>query len=439
MESTGKQLTAKQMKSKFYAIAIPVVVLCFVSQYIYPALPTDQLNFLFPYLAETFGWDPTVLATPLTIGRLLCIPFTFIFGTIIAKKGYKWLFSICIVLLGICEMMLAFVKSFALYCVPAALIPILSAALLMGAFACINSWFDRWRGRVLGIITLSSPLSALITFNILNNGQKAIGFPKTVIFYSLAIIAVGILTIFVIKETPEEVGCYPDGADVPARVMAREDATLVNDIKVIHIAKHYQIWLHAFAFGAMIFAIGCCCSFFNPVFQVQGYTDAQINGLLIGYSVLGMALSALSGVIDDKFGTRTSAIVFASLFVLGMIGFRFGNAETPWLTWVGMIALGGLVGAIPNLNPSMIAYIYGRDAFNSVNRFSNAITYILPSFSVIYMTTFTAIGGQGLNYKLAYNGLIIIAILVLIAILLINKKIDLTADVVKSQEKKAAK
>lgn len=419
------------LRSKFFALAIPIVVICFISQYIYPALPTDQLNFVFPYFAVNYGWDPNAMATPLTIGRIFCIPFTFICGTIIARKGHRWIFSICIILLGICEMILGNATNFTVFCIAMFIIPILSAALLMGAFAVINAWFSKWRGRVLGIITLSSPLSSLITFNILSGGEKSIGFKSTVIVFSICIIVVGILAMLLIREKPEDIGCYPDGALVPAEVIEREDANLVSEIKIKHIIRHKEIWLHAFAFGAMIFVIGACCSFFNQTFTTQGYTEGQINGLLIGFSILGMALSAFSGLIDDKFGTWKSSMMICIIFLIGMFGFRFGSADRVWLTWIGMVALGGLVGATPNLNPSMIAYVYGRDAFNDVNRVSNAITYILPSFSVIYMTAMTSIGG----INLAYNGLIIVAALVLIAMIFLRKKIDLTVDVARDKAK----
>lgn len=414
----------KSSRGKFLAYAIPIVVLLFISQFIYPAIPTDQLNFIFPYLAGTFGWDPVAMSVPMTIGRICNIPFFFLCGTILLKKGPRWFFPICIIVCGLCESILAFVNNFALYCVAAFLLPIVCSGLLIGAFAVVNNWFSKWRGRILGIITLSSPLSSLVTYNVLNKGEQAMGFKTTVLLFSGFIVLIGILSMIIIKERPEAIGCYPDGADEPPALPERADIGLIKDIKLKHLLKHPEIWLHSAAFGLLIFIMGCCCAFFVPTFQAQGYSEGYINILLAGYALLGMGLSFLSGVLDDRFGTHKASLIMGIIFVLGMLGFRLGSVDRPWLTWIGMVALGGMVGSVPNLNPSLIVYTYGRDAYDYVNRVSNALVYVFPCFSVMYFTAASKI-----SYNFAYTGLIIVAVIAFLCLLFIRKKIDLTQDV----------
>jgi L-cystine uptake protein TcyP (sodium:dicarboxylate symporter family) len=103
------------------------------------------------------------------------------------------------------------------------------------------------------------------------------------------------------------------------------------------------------------------------------------------------------------------------------------------MIWIGIVSLGGIVGAYPNLNPSMVAYIYGRKSFDRAFMYINTGVYVLPAVGMSFVTRLYSVNG---NYDLPYLWMIPIALIGLILVIFTRNSIDLTADVEKDMKRK---
>ncbi|MDR2487145.1 MAG: MFS transporter [Clostridiales Family XIII bacterium] len=422
---------------RFFAFMIPAFFLWLIGQYTFPLFPTDQLNVIIPYFAQNHGWTPTDVTDPASIGRFVLIPLTIVLGNIIIKMGAKRAFCIFIFLFGASEILIALDGSLSMVSIAMFLFPILGVGMTMATFSLIRNWFRDWRGTALGIVTLVSPLSNATSIAYLTAGTSpgGIGFTPTFLILALIVCAAGVVGMAIIRETPESVGCFPDGARTAPPPEELADASLVGRIKMQHVFRHKESWFHLVVFGILLSSLTVYPAFFVTRFEQLGFTTAQMTAFTFGFSILGGILSLISGIIDDRLGTKNASILLCSLFFLGTIGLRFGAPDRAWMIWIGIVALGGVIGAAPNLNPSMLLHTFGRKSFDHAFKWTYTVLNIFPAAG-LYVTSFVLTKTGSLNPM--YTAMIPVGALALILLILIRNKVDLTADVLADQAGKEA-
>ena len=238
---------AKKVNSKFFLFMIPMFILMLIGEYAYPCLSTDQFNCLMPYYMENFGWTAVALSNPVTMGRILGIPLTFLCGIAINKFGAKKIFTFSLLMYGVAEFMITFAKTYWVYYVSFCILGIIGTWILMSTFSLCNNWFRKWRGTALGLVTAISPISSVTIIAYMTNGLKTMGFQWTYGIMAGVMVVAAILSVFLVKATPEEVGCFPDGAfqAPPVEVLADEKA--VKKIGLKQIFRHKEGWLQTAA------------------------------------------------------------------------------------------------------------------------------------------------------------------------------------------------
>jgi sugar phosphate permease len=314
------------------------------------------------------------------------------------------------------------------------MIPGLGLGVLMSTFSLIKNWFVDWRGTALGIVTFVSPIGNATSTQYMTAGWHSIGFETTMTIIACIVIATGLLGAVIIRNTPKSIGCFPDGGTLPP-----PDDNLLNEehvvkINPLHILKHKEAWYHIIMFGVCGKALVVYPGFFIPRFTELGFSPGEATAFTYGFSLCGGFLSLISGIIDVKLGTRKATICMFSLFLLGTITLRFGGVGNEWMIWIGMVALGGIVGAYPNLNPSLVAHIYGRKSFDRTFMWINTGVYILPGLGLGFTTRLA--GMDGGSFNLPYTVMIPIAVVALLCAIFTKKKVDLTADIEEALRKK---
>jgi MFS family permease len=80
-------------------------------------------------------------------------------------------------------------------------------------------------------------------------------------------------------------------------------------------------------------------------------------------SILGIFLSYGWGWIDDKFGAPKAAIGLGCGYLLMSLAMWFASSGNQVLILLAVVGVACATGGLPNLNPSSIAYVYGRKDF----------------------------------------------------------------------------
>ena len=412
---------------KFARYAIAFCILGVVWMFFYSGLQNDQINIIQGFSA----WSNSATLAPMTVGNLVCIALTMVYGTCFIKFGVRKTLIPCIALsaLGCAGIAAANglscnggVGNYALYAVSLFVVRCTCMCFQMSGFQLAASWFIRYRGRVLGIITLGSPLFSVIGTSVMTKFiTENLGGDYRPFYYGLCIILViiAVLTGALLRDYPEDVGLYPDGSDTAPKSEANDEVKL----SVGQVLSMKKSWIMIINFGVFQFIINACMAsmvaWFTHLVVVNadavaagavGAQFAAMGGLegggamalFVGQAtkwlsvgaILGIPMSFIFGVIDDKLGTPVASLVLGITEFLPVIGLMAqksavastGSCNVPMLILWGF-GVACMTGGVPTMHPASISFAFGRREYQAANRVIMAIQLIPCAFAAQIMAS----------------------------------------------------
>ncbi len=429
----------KNKKFAFYAIAFNILGIIFM--FMYSGLQNDHYNIITTYSA----WSASQIQIARTVAEFACIALTFVYGTLFMKFGVRKTLIPCIMLCALACVGITAANGqlisggegiFWLFNISSFVMRCCCMCFQMAGFQLAASWFIKYRGRVLGIITLGSPLFSVVGVGGMTNLIASAWNGDYRFFYigvSVVLVAMAICTRFFLKDTPEEVGLYPDGADTAPLSEAGEEEEVHLTVKQVLSEK--RAWLLIISFGAFQFIINCCMSSMaarymslDPAF-LSGASPAPTvwlaatKWLSVG-AILGIFMSYVFGWIDDKFGTVKASLLLGitELIPVLMLMLMPEGGNVPMeIAWGFGVAC--MTGGVPTMHPCSVSYAYGRKEYQSANRIIMAIQ-LIPSAFAAYMMAAMIEKGNGV---LAYGICLVVIVIGLIATWMMRKIPDAMA------------
>ncbi len=426
---------------KFGAYAIAFNILGIVFMFMYSGLQNDQINIIQTYS----GWSANATQLPITVGNIVCILLTFVYGTWFMKYGVRKVLIPCIMACALGCVGIAAANGLTinggvgvywLYFISLFIIRCGCMCFQMGGFMLAANWFIKYRGRVMGIITLGSPLFSVVGTSVMTNFITSHWNGDYRFFYigiAALLVVISICTRFFLKDTPEEAGLYPDGEDHPPVSEAGESDEIHLTLKQVLSQK--KAWLLIVSYGAFQFIINCCMSSMairfmslDPAFQ-SGASPAPFvwlaatKWLAVG-AIAGIAMSYVFGWIDDKFGTIKASYILGltELIPVLMLMLMPEGGNVPMeIAWGFGVAC--MTGGVPTMHPCSITYAYGRREYQSANRIIMAIQLVPSAVAASMMAALITAG----KATLAYGICIAVVVIGLIAVFMMRNIEDANA------------
>jgi MFS family permease len=424
---------------KFGAYTIAFCILGIVYMFMYSGLQNDQINIIQGFVtSDGGGWSSTMTQLPMTVGNVVCILLTFVYGTFFIKYGVRKTLIPCIILSAIGCVGIAAANGLDVYGGASAgiywlffislfVVRCTCMCLQMAGFQLAASWFIRYRGRVLGIITLGSPLFSVVGTSVMTNlianhmGNDYRGF-----YIGIAVVLglIALLTRCLLKDTPEEAGLYPDGADHAP--ISEQDADDEIHLTVGQVLSEKRAWLLIISYGAFQFIINACMGSMAVRYITLGGLDVWIAAtkwLAVG-AIVGIPMSYVFGWLDDKLGTVVASIILGLTELIPVIALWSmpvgGNVALEVIWGFGVACM---TGGVPTMHPCSVTYGYGRREYQSANRVIMAIQLIPSAVAALMMTTLIEAG----KASIAYIILLAIIIIGLIATIMMRSIPDANA------------
>lgn len=419
----------KNASSEFRRHAIGIVIIGCLAMYFSCCLATDAFNVLQPVFTE-LGWSYSQLSMPLTIGGYILVALSFVFSTIIIKNGTR-IFGPCAfgaMAVGTLCIAFAYVSdNYPLYFVGGLLSKFGTAATQMFVFQLCAEWFDKTRGRILGIVTMAAPLNSATSTTLLTLAKESFGFTATYIIMAAVLGASTVLAFLFSQTRPSELGMMPDG--IKATIGEEKKETVQEAVLTMkEILATASTWKITVAFGIFNGTIGAIMAFF-----ITRMTEVSIDmgialAVLSAASLLGIPISYLYGWIDDKFGTIKACTVLGAMYVVMCICLYFAGAGNMILLVLAAVGMASMTGGCPNLHPSSIMCVFGTAEYQNANRYIGIGINLISAFGVQLMSTCMDKTGS-LN-----TGYVVFGVLSFIATVLIatTKKVDMEKGYVKN-------
>src|SRR5262249_28474194 len=231
------------------------------------------------------------------------------------------------------------------------------------ASGVVARWFSKRRGTALSMLgsasmTGMSLLVPIVTWLILSHGWRV----AYVAIAGLVLVAILPVALWVIRESPEQMGLTPDGAPVDAKTAgaaSRERVTATTAMQTL------AFWQLAGSFFTCGFSMSLLSAHGIPMLTDHGYTPMFPSWAfgVLGGSAIGCTV--LLGTLSDGFGRRpVLAAIYAGrvLIFSGFFLIRDNPAAIIMVAVLGGITMAGT----GSMTSALTADIWGRFSVSPV-------------------------------------------------------------------------
>ncbi|MCI8992021.1 MAG: MFS transporter [Eubacterium sp.] len=419
----NKKLSQSLTDSRFGSWGWSMIIYAMLMYFFFAALSTDGQN-LFPgAFAGAYGFDPNALLAYATPASIVGIVGGFLFARLLIKHSTRMISVISLIITGVAFCLWGMCANIVLYVLLLMVVCFFASSFSFVAPTLMTDWFPRKKGIALGWATIGAPLSSAFFVSGFSVLLAKAGFKAAFIIFGIAVIIIGIISLFWVKDTPETVGHYPDNMAPAAADKFAQDAgqALPEDessISLGTILKTPNTWLISIGYGLLWMVTVGVVSQFIPRMMSVGYTQPEALTFLTISSIIAIPGSYFWGWLDGKIGTKPASVIYSISYIVALLILIF--ASNPVLIWIGCIFIGLGLGGILNLIPSMVMSIFGKSGFKQANSIVTTIASLIRVLAFAIMATCLAISGG--SYTLPYTVFIIMDILGAVVLMLIRNK-----------------
>jgi MFS family permease len=235
----------------------------------------------------------------------------------------------------------------------------------------VSYWFAVKRGRAMGLVYVGVGLLGGLGSLFVRSFTERYGFRSALMAMGAVMFITWPLAIFLLKDTPGQLGQYPDGAD-----HAPKDTKLAAE-PLLHLLRSARFWLLLIGSLCSIASIGAINMHMKFVFRDEGFTNQNVlnaawtkaSVLILWSSIVGRLSVGYFADIFSKKTVMTATYAVVAICIPLLLSVRPARAAS---LSVFAIAFGFSMGADYILIPLMAAEQFG------VNTLARAMCVILP-------------------------------------------------------------
>ena len=351
--------------SYHYLRAWPLLVFS-VLCYFLTSTVASSMNIAAGILEAERGWSSTLITSCISIASLANVVFGFLAGRACVGHSAK---RLCVAwgvlyLAGVAFMGIS--KLFALFAVSMVVANAASSALGYNTVpVLLASWFPQKKGTVQGFVSMGIPLGAGFASMVYSWGYSQLGVDAAFVpFMAVAAVSIALLALGV-SDTPEERGLEPDTMERcephdPVLSTGVEGGTALPGNSHELLRNPRFLALSAVLGIQLVYSGGLMVQIAPRLYEL-GYTmDEAVLAMLVS-ALFACAGSFICGIIGDRFGSRTGAIV---TFAVGIVAVLLNLAGNPVCVFASLALIGVVTGGADNWPVNICAEYFGREGFS---------------------------------------------------------------------------
>ena len=319
-------------------------------------------------LEEEFGWSRTLLQTGISVSLLVSGLASPLAGRVVDRYGPRRSIIWGTVFTCGTYLLLATTSSLVEWYVYFSINSFFRGFMFYIPFqVLISRWFDRKRGRAVGIMAMGFSLGGFLTTpmqRIIDN----IGWDVSFLF-AAAILAIVFLPLglFIVRNHPSDKGLQVDGE--PARDDGGIDPPrLMSGLTVRQAVRTWNFWVIAFAFATFFFAMFGWMFNGTPVYESMGISRETISLLLTLQAVGGLISRPTFGLLAERIPSiELASVGLAAIMSLGMLLLLLlhdGNLTLAIILFLSCWLIGSAGG--PVLEPLILPKTFGLAHFGAI-------------------------------------------------------------------------
>ncbi len=238
-----------------------------------------------------------------------------------------------------------------------------------GGVSAVVNWFDRMRGRAVGIAVVGLGAGGVLTRPSLYV-MEAIGWRDSFLLMAVIVIVVLLPMAFVLRRTPEDYGMRPDGDEVvESSAEGVVQAPILYGLTFTQILRTPTFWLLSMLMFLSFWPIGALQIHQAPFMEEAGYSRLAAADAVGAMALITIVGRVGGGWLADAMDPRRGAVLATLLQGIGIAAFALSRPEANWYLILFFVAFSPGFGAIIVLQPALLATYFGRRAFGAAQGF----------------------------------------------------------------------
>lgn len=338
-----------------------IVVASFIFMMMIVGFVLYGLPQFFPDYIQTFGWRRDQIQLGNTLSKIIVGPlFGFAAGWAIERFGPRSVMGAGALFAGVA--LIGFSQMNSLGALYTFYFFNALGYLCAGPLPCqvlISNWFSRLRGRMMGIAYVGIGVGGTIVPWLVRYFREALGWRGALLALAAVLITtLLLLSIFVVKRRPEDVGQMPDGDPQPKQ----DAAPPAKAVKLSLVFRTPAFWLLALGSVFSISAIGGVVQNLPLYLTDISQSNEEARGAAALYPSIVLLSSIagriLMGYFADRF-LKKHVMMTTFLLIAGSIPLLVFARDYPALLYVFAVLFGFGLGADYMLIPLMAAECFG--------------------------------------------------------------------------------
>jgi len=388
------------------------------------AAGTSQLfmSIMLKPLTTEFGWNRTAATGAITTGTILGGLLSYPFGKLADRYGPRVLTTLgALVAAGVYAAMGMFVSLWQFYViyVIGRVVSLNTLSTTVPRTAVVN-WFRRFRGRVLGLLTMSIPLGSSLLAIVAHLIMQNYGWRSVFVLFAIAmVLLLALPAAIVLRRRPEDLGLLPDGANVrPVSSTSSRQPLPEEEFSwtLNEAIRTSTLWL--LALGNIVApGVGAGISFhLVAYFTDMGIDTTVAVGAISVFALTGAGANVIWGFLSERIPER-----FLASSVMAMTGatvFYLMSVRTNAATFIFAVLFGLAVRGESSLFNVIQAHYYGRNSFGAISGFISPFHMLGLGFGpIISSVSFDRTG----SYKAVFTIYVVISMITALLMLLAKK------------------
>jgi hypothetical protein len=167
--------------------------------------------------------------------------------------------------------------------------------------------------------------------------------------------------ILVVRNRPEEIGLYPDGASEPVEEPGGE--VPAEGRTFWRVVASMDFWFLALALAAGPFVVTALVFHQISILDGNGLSPGAAAGVFVPFAAASAAGTALSGVLAERLGPKATLIVSLGLLLAAVLGLQLVSTVPTAIVY--SVLLGAAAGAQGVVAGMIWAHFYGRGSWQA--------------------------------------------------------------------------
>ena len=234
----------------------------------------------------------------------------------------------------------------------------------------INHWFVRHRGMAMGLAMVGMGVGGLVLMPVIawliNPEANRLGWRHTAEIFAVVTLISAIVLPKIIRNKPEDIGAYPDGAD-PVQSIQTEDSEQVGtelELTIWQALRTQAFWCISFGHGLGSMVVLAIMSHLGLLLSDLDYGVQTAAWIIMVQTAISIVFQFLGGWIGDLIPKNVALFIFTAIQGLGVVFLTLGPDLIYFYVFAVLFGIG--FGGRTPLTTAIRGEYFGRASFGRI-------------------------------------------------------------------------